>query len=202
LLQLATFSATALSGVTLRRILPTDFQGLHYGGFLQPYREPHRWARLVLSRLGPDPFEETPGVRETALPPFAIDMSKLFERYCEVKLRNVAGQQVWAGRDDRKDNLGRDFPVRPDFLVRAGIARWVVDAKYKDDWSWKKDEHRSDVYQVVSYCSHKGVLHDLGQGSDADERQKAVILYPASPEDPVSDQSHGLDLQASPGRRR
>jgi len=89
--------------------------------------------------------------------------------------------------------------VRPDFLVRAGNGRWVVDAKYKDDWSWKKDEHSSDVYQVVSYCSHKGVLRELGQGSDPDERPTAVILYPASSEDPVSDQSRGLELQASPG---
>jgi hypothetical protein len=95
--HLATFSANALNGVTLRRILPTDFQGLQYGGFLRPYREPHRWARLVLRLLGPDPLEEIAGVREAALPPFAIDMSKLFERYCEVKLRNVSNQQVWAG---------------------------------------------------------------------------------------------------------
>src|SRR5437588_3903462 len=46
--HLATLSANALTGVALRRILPTDFHGLHYGGFLRPYREPHRWARLVL----------------------------------------------------------------------------------------------------------------------------------------------------------
>jgi hypothetical protein len=31
--HLATFSANALSGVSLRRILPTDFHGLQYGGF-------------------------------------------------------------------------------------------------------------------------------------------------------------------------
>jgi hypothetical protein len=200
--HIVTFSANALSGVTLRRILPTDFQGLHYGGFLQPYRGPHRWARLVLRLLGPDPLEEIAGVRETALPPFAIDMAKLFVRYCEVKLRNVSAQKVWAGRDDRKDNLGRDFAVRPDFLVRTGNARWVVDAKYKDDWSWRKDDHKSDVYQVVSYCAHKEVkrvLRELGPGSDPNERPTAVILYPASPENPVSDQSRGLDLQASPG---
>ena len=195
--HLATFSANALSGVTLRRILPTDFQGLHYGGFLRPYREPHRWARLVLRLLGPDPLEEFTGVRDTGLPPFAIDMSKLFERYCEVKLRSVADQQVRPGYNDSSRNLGRDFKVRPDFLVRAENAHWVVDAKYKDDWSWTRDEHRSDVYQVVSYCSHKAVLHELGFGAGSSERPTAVILYPAFPVYQVSDQKGGLDLQAA-----
>jgi 5-methylcytosine-specific restriction endonuclease McrBC regulatory subunit McrC len=196
--HLATFSANALSGVTLRRILPTDFQGLHYGGFLRPYREPHQWARLVLRLLGPDPLEEFTGVRETGLPPFAIDMSKLFERYCEVKLRNVADQQVRPGYDDSSRNLGRYFKVRPDFLVRAENAHWVVDAKYKDDWSWTRDEHRFDVYQVVSYCSHKAVLHELGLGAGSSERPTAVILYPTAPGDQLTDQGRDLDLQAAP----
>jgi 5-methylcytosine-specific restriction enzyme subunit McrC len=192
--HLATFSATALSGVTLRRILPTDFHGLHYGGFLRPYREPHRWARLVLRLLGSDPLEEIAGARETSLPPFSIDMKELFERYCEVKLRSVSNQQVWAGYKHR--NLGWQFPVRPDFLVRTDSARWVVDAKYKDDWSWKYDEHRQDVYQVVSYCTHRQVLRELGLGSDSGDRPTAVILYPAAAGDQASDQGHGIDLQA------
>src|SRR5207237_2034694 len=58
LLQLAAFSQSAMSGVALRRILPADFQELHYGGFLRPYREAHRLARLVLRMLGSDPLEE------------------------------------------------------------------------------------------------------------------------------------------------
>ncbi len=193
LFHLAAFSANALSSVTLRRILPTDFQGLQYGGFLRPYREPHRWARLVLRLLGPDPLEEITGDQETRLPPFAIDMSKLFERYCEVKLRNVPNQNVFTGY-----NLGSQFQVRPDFWVRAGSARWVVDAKYKDDWSWNHDEHRQDVYQVVSYCTHKEVLRQLGFGSDSNERPTAVILYPATPADQASGQGRGLDLKAAP----
>jgi 5-methylcytosine-specific restriction endonuclease McrBC regulatory subunit McrC len=197
--HLATFSANALTGVTLRRILPTDFQGLQYGGFLRPYREPHRWARLVLRLLGSDPLEEIARVRETALPPFAIDMKELFERYCEVKLRNVSNQNVvWVGY--KRNKLGSQLQVRPDFLVRADNFRWVVDAKYKDDWSWNHDEHRQDVYQVVSYCTHRNVLRELGLGLDSGDRPTAVILYPAAAGDQASDQRHGLDLQAAPNQ--
>ena len=195
--HVATFSTNALSGVSLRRILPTDFQGLHYGGFLRPYREPHRWARLVLRLLGPDPLEEISGARETALPPFAIDMSELFERYCEAKLRRASNQEVWAGYKDC--NLGsRPLEVRPDFLVRSGDARWVVDAKYTVDWSWNNE----DVYQVVAYCAHKQVkkvLGELGPGSGSNEPPAAVILYPAQVGDQIPDHESGLDLSAPSG---
>jgi 5-methylcytosine-specific restriction endonuclease McrBC regulatory subunit McrC len=125
-------------------------------------------------------------------------MKELFERYCEVKLRNTPNQHVvWAGYKDRNRYLGSRLRVRPDFLVRAGDARWVVDAKYKDNWSWTQDEQRPDVYQVVSYCAHKAVLRELGLGSDSRERPTAVILYPASPDAQLTDQAHGLDLQAA-----
>jgi len=195
--HIMTFSANALSGVTLRRILPTDFQGLHYGGFLRPYREPHRWARLVLRLLGPDPLEDIKEVRETALPPLAIDMAELFERYCQVKLRKVSDQIVWAGYNDC--NLGsRPLQVRPDFLVRAGNARWVVDAKYTDNWSWNNE----DVYQVIAYCAHREVrrvLNELKPGSDSDQHPTAVILYPAQLGDQMPDHESGLDLSAPPG---
>lgn len=185
--HLAAFSAGALSGVTLRRILPTDFQGLHYAGFLRPYREPHRWARLVLRLL-----EEISGKRETSLPPFAIDMKELFERYCEARLRKVSSQEIWAGY--KRDNIGPGFLVRPDFLVSNENERWVVDAKYKENWSWAHEDERADVFQIVSYCSHRGVLLRRGLASDT-KRPTAVILYPGSLADRASDQTLGLDLE-------
>jgi 5-methylcytosine-specific restriction endonuclease McrBC regulatory subunit McrC len=123
-------------------------------------------------------------------------MKELFERYCELKLRNVSNQNVvWVGY--KRNKLGSQLQVRPDFLVRADDFQWVVDAKYKDDWSWNHDEHRQDVYQVVSYCTHRHVLRELGLGLNSGERPTAVILYPAAPDHQASDQGHGLDLQAA-----
>jgi hypothetical protein len=145
--------------------------------------------------LGPDPLEEIAGIRETALPPFAIDMKELFERYCETKLRRVPSQRVWAGYKNR--NLGSPpLQVRPDFLVHSGDARWVVDAKYTHNWSWNNE----DVYQVIAYSAHKDVTRVLSQlwpGSDSDHRPTAVILYPALPGDQVSDTARGLELRAA-----
>lgn len=179
LLHLAAFSASALSGVTLRRILPTDFHGPSYSGFQVVYREPHRWARLVLQLLGSDPLEEIrrKEIRRTEmaiqLPPFAINMNELFERYCEVVLRRAASQEVWAGYSGKDRNLGDQFQVRPDFVVKTNCYGCVADAKYKTDWSWKNDQHRADVFQVVSYSQHKEVRAKLGK------LDFLVVLYPA-----------------------
>ena len=165
LFALTNFSISALSDVTLRRILPTDFRGLHYGGLLRPYREPHQWASLVLRLLGPDPLNEIEAEKRARdLPPFAIDMNELFERYCEVALRKVSNQQVWAGYKDKDRNLGPAFMVRPDFLVTANDATWIVDAKYKENWDWK--EHKADVFQIVTYSRHREVLKHLGLNPD------------------------------------
>jgi hypothetical protein len=40
LFDLTAFSTSALAGVTRRRILPTDFQGLHYGGSFVRTKKP------------------------------------------------------------------------------------------------------------------------------------------------------------------
>jgi 5-methylcytosine-specific restriction endonuclease McrBC regulatory subunit McrC len=127
--SVASFSANALNGVTLRRIFPADFQGLHYGGLLRSYRDVHRWARLVLRLVGFDPLEDSNVARRSVeLPPFAINMSELFERYCEIDLRDSGmcvepGYGVGEGGD-----LGTDFRVRPDFLVWHDKKAWIVDA--------------------------------------------------------------------------
>jgi hypothetical protein len=76
-------------------------------------------------------------------------------------------------------NLGRDVQVRPDFLVVDGDKAWIVDAKYKVDWSWRNPEHRPDVFQVLAYSRHKKVLEEIralgGSGQPCDG---IVVLYP------------------------
>jgi 5-methylcytosine-specific restriction endonuclease McrBC regulatory subunit McrC len=166
--------------------LPIDFRGLHYGGLLRPYREPHQWASLVLRLLGPDPLNDIEAdERARDLPPFAIDMKELFERYCEVALRN-SHEDVWAGykwiQGDKDRNLGTAFSVRPDFLVKASDGAWIVDAKYKENWDWGRKEHRPDVFQIVTYSRHKEVLKQLELNPDHEQRPNAAIVYPGPSE--------------------
>jgi 5-methylcytosine-specific restriction endonuclease McrBC regulatory subunit McrC len=157
----------ALAGVTLRRIHPHDFTAFHYGGFLNPYKEPHRLAKAILTTLGSDPTRELESGRGVnAVLPFAIDMNELFERYCETLLRRTHAPGVLRPGYE-KDNLGKQWKVRPDFLVMGDNLTAIVDAKYKPQWGGKLDftlptAHestlRSDLYQLLAYSRHKKVL--------------------------------------------
>lgn len=201
--DMAAFCSVSLNNVSLRRISTLDFKGIRYSGFLKHYREPHQWARLILQHLGYDPLQELQEPFSPALPPFAIDMNELFERYCEVYLRKNYGDKMWVGYQD--ENLGKSFlvPVRPDYLINEGETKWIVDAKYKKNWSGK--EQHDDIYQVLAYSRHKKVLEELNmlQSSsnevtfcDTCQRLKIMILYPDSK--PCDDwESFNLDLNAS-----
>jgi 5-methylcytosine-specific restriction endonuclease McrBC regulatory subunit McrC len=123
-------------------------------------------------------------------------MNELFERFCEVGLREVSDQEVWVGYKNR--NLGSDFTVRPDFLVTVNKQAWIVDAKYKRDWSWKDKNYRTDIYQVVAYSRHKKVLQLLlNLNSEMGGKPEIVVLYPFDSAAGRNgfDPSHGLSVQ-------
>jgi 5-methylcytosine-specific restriction endonuclease McrBC regulatory subunit McrC len=110
-------------------------------------------------------------------------------------LRKAHGS-LWVGYSEKKNNLsGRPrYRVRPDFIVRdKGV---VVDCKYKFCPQGVVDEQeRADVYQVVAYSRHRGVIEGIDglQGRKTPER--LVLLYP----EVVQDQSRwGQMSEASP----
>jgi len=181
--RMGAFCRNALSSVIRRRVFPYEFQSLRLTGNLKPYREPIRLARIILRFLGGEPNPDR-WKQKIAIPPYAINMNALFERYCEAKLRKGKIREVgrleklWAG----EKNLGKDVVVRPDFLFVTSNKEYVIaDAKYKYDWPRKfKEYYREDVYQVAAYASHKSVREKLG----ISENQKLTIyiFYPTSSE--------------------
>jgi len=180
--QMGAFCRNVLSSVTLRRIFPYEFQNLRLTGNLKPYREPIRLARIILHHLGGEPNPER-WEKKIAIPPYAINMNALFERYCEAKLRKgkieeIMLEKLWPG----ENNIGKDFKVRPDFLfVTINKEYGIADAKYKYDWPKRcKEDYREDVYQVAAYASHKYVrekLRKLGI-SENKEIKTIYIFYP------------------------
>lgn len=162
--------------VSLVPITYRDFQSIHYSSFYKEYKELHRLAFLILKQFG---FNIRQNIEKYQFftPPFWIDMNKLFERYCETKLRKK--YEVWAGYEH--ENLGRDFKVRPDFLIPE--RKIIIDCKYKSGWDWAEDEFRGDVYQVVSYSQHKAVRERLGLKEGIDLCKAIYILYPFSGND-------------------
>lgn len=169
----ARFCDASLRGVRLRRIHPNEFRFLRLGGLKRAYKQPLRFAEWVLALLGSDPNQERKA-GTSSIPPFAIDMNELFERYCEVLLRrekhNGNPRNPWAGYKD--NNLGKSLKIRPDFIESA--TGEVLDAKYK--YGWAPSNNRGDVYQVVAYCRQEFVKKELSD----EYARKAVILYPCA----------------------
>ena len=168
---------SALSGVSVTRILPRDFVGLRHSGTFIHYRRPHHYARMVLSLLGFDP-ERCYSDRELKInmvPPFALCSFELFERYTEALLRRSGHDYIWAGygkEHNLKPKRGR-IPVRPDFVLRN--RGWIVDCKYKRP----KGEAplNEDVYQIVAYSRHRCVLRMLRELAEG-RPTNLILLYP------------------------
>jgi len=153
----------------------------------RPYKEPLRLARMVLALLGSDPTTDRLG-EAPKVPPFAIDMNELFERYCEARMRRRYPQLEAFYRDR---NLGTKLMVRPDFIIpaQAGACGVVVDAKYKYQWNQKED--RQDVYQLLAYSRHGGVLSRL---HEQPERQiRLLVLYPSETDTAANNAALNLD---------
>jgi 5-methylcytosine-specific restriction endonuclease McrBC regulatory subunit McrC len=171
-------SEAALSGVPLVRVADTDFNQVKLGGLKKAYRRPLYWAKKVLKLLGSDPNTDAEPSKDE-LPPFAIDMNELFERYCQALLLNEYGTNLWSGYQNI--NLGNLIKVRPDFIVKG--KQIVLDAKYKYDWNdpgKALDYLRNDIYQIMAYTRHQSVAEKAGKYQEPDNGlfEKAIILYP------------------------
>ena len=174
----ASTADAALAGVPLVRIADTDYSRVKLGGLKKAYRRPLLWAKKVLKLLGSNPNTDTETGTDT-LPPFAIDMNELFERFCEVQLRQEYGADLWAGYQNI--DLGNELKVRPDFIVNG--KKIVLDAKYKYDWDAPLSALnylRPDIYQIMAYTRHQTVSEKADCNQDAGEGsfEKAIILYP------------------------
>ena len=186
LMSMVRMCRTALQGVTLRRhIHERDFAGIRYTGTFVHYKRPHALARMILNHKELDPSAKSPDKegetnKTVKVVPFALCTSELFERYCEVQLRNVPNLKTWAG----SENLGREYPYRPDFLSAESITttHWILDAKYYRSYQ-KHDRKISEdnIQQLLKYSQHKPVrdkMQSLIQRGDITDLRLA-ILYPS-----------------------
>lgn len=189
----------ALSGVAVRRIHARDHLSARSTGVMAAYRTPLRLARAVLDHLGLNPENLNVSSEPRDVPPFALCTYELFERYCEVLLRESHRDVEALVR--REDNLGRSFKVRPDYLVHCEGQGWIVDAKYKKCWCWRHEGHRDDVYQVVGYSRHRDVLAKLKALGMKENGLRIAVLFPASKDEEAWDGKKRLcDFAGHAGR--
>jgi len=127
------------------------------------YFEAVRIAKLILQRFGYS-FSNVNKSKENKLPPFWIDMSRLFELYVYTKLKEAYPQV-------EIDYQAHGKYGYVDFLDRTN--KIIIDTKYK--LCYAKEKYKGeDIRQLSGYARDVGVLKKLGYISE-EERNCAVV---------------------------
>ena len=139
--------------------------------FFKEYEEAIRIGKHILKRFSYNITETTQ--QKVAIPPFWIDMPKLFELYAYKKL------QEQFGRDAVTYHLTADY-TELDLLLNTSEYKMVIDAKYKP--IYQDSRVIDDIRQVSGYARLEKVYQKLGlDGSN--ELIDCLIIYPSLDED-------------------
>lgn len=155
-----------------------DCRGIRVNPFYKEYKTGVRLAIEILKRFGyniSNTSSATPSV-----PPFWIDMSKLFELFVLGLLRDQYGREILYGSAQAKANYGL-----PDYLLTKPGSQMVIDAKYKLLYNalpqGEEDEVKSqyaidNIRQLSAYARDVKVYNKLKVA--ADKIVKCLIIYP------------------------
>ena len=141
--------------------------------FFKEYKEAIEIGKHILKRFSYNITETTQ--QKVAIPPFWIDMPKLFELYVYVKL------QEQFGREAVTYHLTADY-TELDFLLNTPTQKMVIDAKYKP--VYEDSRVIDDIRQVSGYARLEKVYKRLGL-EDSNELIDCLIIYPSLEENRV-----------------
>ena len=144
----------------LKKLTPTTF--------FKEYEEAIRIGKHILKRFSYNITETTQ--QKVAIPPFWIDMPKLFELYVYKKLKEQFG-----GRGEVLYNFIADY-TELDFLLNTSEYKMVIDAKYKP--IYEDSRVIEDIRQVSGYARLTKVYEKLGL-KDSNELIDCLIIYPS-----------------------
>lgn len=165
------YNLNAFDEVSLKKINPIDFHSVHHNSFQKEYVPAVNLAKLILKGIGFSANSDISLMPKT-IPPFYINMPELFERYCEVLLREkfegVLSGYSYKGFSETR--LGKSR-LRPDFIIPS--QNMIIDSKYK---YWIDESRDMDgIIQLSRYSRHKKALEKL---SDGGYFSKLQFLYP------------------------
>ena len=140
--------------------------------FFKEYEEAIRIGKHILKRFSYNITETTQ--QKVTIPPFCIDMPKLFELYVYKKL-----QEQFGGREEVLYHFIADY-TELDFLLNTPEYKMVIDAKYKP--IYEDNRVIDDIRQVSGYARLERVYQKLGlEGSN--KLIDCLIIYPSLDED-------------------
>jgi len=155
--DLLNYNLTTFEEVKSVSINLSDFNDINHSAFYKEYKPSLILAKRILKGLGFS-LNSDISLKNKTIPPFYINMPELFERYCEVLLRNkypdtLAGYQYKGFSETR---LGKS-KLRPDFIIPS--ENRIVDSKYKYWINGGNDI--GGLMQLSLYSRHKKAIELL-----------------------------------------
>ena len=149
-------------------------KGFKSNALYKEYDEAIRLANLILKRFGYNIKKvSNTEAQNVKVPPFWIDMAKLFELYVLGQLKDKYANKILYGAKEASGKYGLT-----DYLLLSD-ERMIIDAKYKPIYQ----ENRYDIdniRQLSGYGRDKGVLSKLGFSKEQMENTvvDCLIIYP------------------------
>ena len=185
--QMLRFDQMMFEMVDTKEVNLADFKKIKHSPFFKEYKEALRLAEMIFRRLGFSLQQADHEAQKYAqIPPYHIDMSKLFEKYVELRLREGGVADIEA-----QFSSSKPFLQKPDFLYKIADAdtKMIIDAKYKYWYKFedkpaseKTDSFRDDMRQLSLYAITDEIRGWLGMNGST-EHVKKVIVYPVAKED-------------------
>ena len=131
------------------------------------YDDALRVARMILRR-----FENVLSQKDNEqnkIPPFWIDMSRLYEMYVYSRLLGLSNMK------NLEFQVNGHFGAAVDFVATIGDEKWIMDAKYKPRYDGSNSGILADIREISGYARDTKILSAL----DADENEvKCLIIHP------------------------
>ncbi|HNK95173.1 MAG TPA: hypothetical protein PKK42_19220, partial [Leptospiraceae bacterium] len=137
--------------------------------FFKEYSEGIRLAKLILKRFGYNIVNTQS--EKIKVPPFWIDMSKLFELYVLGLLKDRFGRAVTYHFTTNRNEL--------DYLLNTDELKIVIDAKYK--LAYNNSSIIEDMRQISGYARLKSVYKELDIAPKSNRQPPIIdclIIFP------------------------
>lgn len=152
----------------------SEIKRIKINALYKEYVEAIDLAKQILRRFGYS-YMNTNNTDEKKLPPFWIDMSKLFELYVYSLLKDAYGSKIiyQLSEDGKRQTRGHYGDI--DFMKLD--EKILIDTKYKEIYTQQTKYDIDNIRQLSGYARDWGVLKKLDITSD-NEVIDCIIIYP------------------------
>lgn len=163
-------------------------KGVGHNSFYKEYKEALHVSSLILKRFGYNIKEvDKSDNKSVKVPPFWIDMPKLFELYVLGMLKDKYFNKI---KFQIQGTYGQ-----PDFVLVDDNDKMIIDTKYKLKYQQEKYQVE-DIRQLSGYARDTKILSRLGCIT-AEEKDKVIDCLIIYPDQTASDQLAD-DLKENP----